>query len=138
MTCSRMSNETCRKATLVPTIPRDVAAAIESLRARGLNGPEIADRARCRYTQDDSLTLYAFAKSSEAAAATILVALVNGYEIEKTAEEAAHDRIRAVYRRKIYSTFFADPTKFSRDKGFAEGIKYTLNELGVKIEGVNA
>ncbi|CDN42009.1 MULTISPECIES: hypothetical protein [Paenibacillus] len=137
-----MSNETCRKTTLVPTIPRGVAAAIENLHVRhgyaiiaGLALIQPSDGGSCT---SDVAILRDYTKSSKEAAETLLAALVNGYEIEKTAEEAAHDRIRAVYRRKIYSTFFADPTKFSRDKGFAEGIKYTLNELGVKIEGVNA
>jgi hypothetical protein len=68
---------------------------------------------------------------------TLVRALYIGYDVEET----AHDRIRDTYKRRLAEGTFAhiDRTLVSsRSLAFADGIKFALNELGVKIEGVNA
>lgn len=67
--------------------------------------------------------------------ATLLRALVNGYEVEKTSEELAKEkreqaeetlRTRFVYLRRIGAMARAGE------------LRETLNTLGIEIEGVNA
>lgn len=66
---------------------------------------------------------------------TLLSALVNGYVVEKSAEELereAHDKIRMSYEHRSW------PTANIADQAYMEGVEVTLNTLGIKIEGVNA
>jgi len=69
---------------------------------------------------------------------TLLAALVNGYEREKTVEEVAHDRIRTAVEVRLTHAKHTTTTEAVRHTSFVNGIKFALRELGVKIEGVNA
>ncbi|MCD9024384.1 hypothetical protein [Cohnella silvisoli] len=127
-------------------LPRNVAEALEGLRRdycelSTLMG--IAFRPDGTYVTDRANIVRSFARTNPDA---FVSAIANGYEVEKTAEEladearqAAHGRIRAAYKHRHsrggslgYSNYDA------RCAGIANGIKFTLNELGVSISGVNA
>lgn len=110
----------------LPTIPKEVADAIEWYREHH-DLAEIISRVQLgTYYGEHTAALRSIPFD------TLLSALVNGYTVEKSAEELereAHDDIRHVYRL---------PTGTEYAEGFNEGIKFTLNKLGIKIEGVNA
>jgi hypothetical protein len=57
---------------------------------------------------------------------TLIRALYIGYEVEETPEE----RIKETFER-------FESSEVGREVGFAGGIKFVLNELGIKIDGVN-
>jgi hypothetical protein len=59
---------------------------------------------------------------------TLISALINGYEVEKTPEDKVHEFFEA----------FTNDTDDTFDAGVAYGISRTLNMLGIQIEGVNA
>ncbi|MCY9290783.1 DUF1642 domain-containing protein [Bacillus haynesii] len=67
---------------------------------------------------------------------TLAAALINGYEVEKTPEEKVREYYAANYQRH------EQPMPRSKDdfytSGVAEGVRNTLDSLGIKIEGVNA
>lgn len=110
----------------LPTIPKEVADAIEHYRKGGATNAQVIEYASIRYTSNEAKALRSVSVD------TIMSALVNGYVVEKSAEELereAHDDIRHAYRL---------PTGTEAAEGFNEGIKFTLNKLGIKIEGVNA
>jgi hypothetical protein len=56
----------------------------------------------------------------------LMEAIINGYEVEETPEE----RIKETFER-------FERSEVGREVGFAGGIKFSLNELGIKIEGIN-
>lgn len=116
-------------------ISHDLADAIESFRADGWSNARIVSAAFIRRNgvTARSRTVMEYAVNS---ADTLLVALVNGYEREKTADEIAHERIY-----NAYSACHANAVLFHggiSNSTFADGIKFALNELGITIEGVNA
>lgn len=124
-------NENQRTVTL-PTIPKEVADAIEAARKQGVCTGTIID------VRNDDFTL---AEVSGAVLRlisfdTLMSALVNGYVVEKSAEELereAHAKLRESYKRSWqlgWSTSYSE--------GRADGIRFTLETLGIKIEGVNA
>jgi len=126
-----------------PTLPRDVAVAIERKRNRtdGLPMWSNADfiDAYLRGIGDTQKTLRTISVD------TLMAALINGYEVEKSAEELAeearritHGRIRIRYDtcRRIERLGWLDSA--TEQSAFAAGMKYVLNELGEKIPGVNA
>jgi hypothetical protein len=120
-------NDNQRTVTL-PTIPREVADAIEAARRQGVCNGTIID------VRNDDFTL---AEVSGAVLRlipfdTLMSALVNGYVVEKSAEELvreAYDNIRKEYVDRPHSWYY---------DGRADGIIFTLHTLGIKIEGVNA
>jgi hypothetical protein len=119
-------NENQRTVTL-PTIPKEVADAIEAARKQGVCNATIID------VRNDDFTL---AEVSGAVLRlisfdTLMSALVNGYVVEKSAEELAHETIHSKYVRVSYADDF-------HAEGYARGIRFTLDTLGIKIEGVNA
>jgi hypothetical protein len=128
-----------------PTIPNDVADAIESFRKDG-NGnanmlrlvidPPIAHTSRrCALIQTIPFD-------------TLLAALVNGYEREQTAEQIAEAAVKAVHAelKRVYLKKRQD-ARLARGEGwmgddwrltaYADGIKFALDTLGVKITEVN-
>ena len=123
-------SENQRTITL-PVIPRKVAEAIEWARRKDEGFFDILDRVRDTGT-------YAGPNTNALRSIPLDVlasALVNGYTVEKSAEELereAHDRIRAKYRMRSVST------DLTADVSFTAGMMFALNELGIKIEGVNA
>jgi hydroxyethylthiazole kinase-like sugar kinase family protein len=127
-----MNNEVKRVA-----IPREVAEAIEKMRGiLGANNTQailtsVIDTGHCHGGCTKLLRTIPFD--------TLLAALVNGYSVEKSAEElaeeAAHNRIRNAHHRKMAEGIFEQR---GQALGFADGIKFTLNELNVNITEVNA
>jgi hypothetical protein len=109
-------------------LPREVAEALDSLRGKGYSNftilsyvinekyiahlPEIATIVKA-YERDN----FSFD--------TLLNALVNGYEIEKSPE----DKVREYYR-SLWSENRYDKPQLA--------IRKTLNLLGIKVPGVNA
>ena len=60
----------------------------------------------------------------------LATALIVGYEVEKT----THEVIAAEYVTSQQEWFY---NMHFHSKGFAEGIEFTLNTLGITIKGVN-
>ena len=67
---------------------------------------------------------------------TIAAALINGYEVEKTPEEKVREYYAANYQRHEQSMPRSKDDFYT--SGVAEGVRNTLDCLGIKIEGVNA
>jgi hypothetical protein len=122
-------NENQRTVTL-PTIPKEVADAIERMRLRGHSAEHITAVASRTGggLHRDTVTLQTIPFD------TLMSALVNGYVVEKSAEEQAYDTIREAHAERCDD--YASIGDYSG--GYADGIEFTLNELGIKIEGVNA
>jgi len=115
----------------LPTIPKEVADAIETARKQGACSGTIIDV----FTDEYTLPGVSGAVLRQVPLDTLLSALVNGYTVEKSAEELereAHDRIRQFYR--YHTTGVTD----EEDEAYADGVLDTLDTLGIKIEGVNA
>ncbi|WP_178023071.1 hypothetical protein [uncultured Paenibacillus sp.] len=117
------------------TIPAEVADAIEKLRKGYPWSNECiielranGGQAACRAKEAEALRSIPFD--------TLLAALVNGYEREQTEEERAHAAIRKLYVRHALGSDGYEATPLS--KAHADGINFTLNTLGIRIEGVNA
>ena len=125
-------NDNQRTITLV-SIPKDVADAIELASEVG------ADNATVLHVRDDDFAIVGLSGAVLRSIPfdTLMSALINGYVIEKSAEELereAHDKIRDAYafhERMNHSYYY-------HHDGYTDGIRYTLDTLGIKIEGVNA
>ncbi|PAD72392.1 hypothetical protein [Paenibacillus campinasensis] len=118
-------------AVTLPTIPKEVADAIETARKQGACNGTIID------VRNDDFTLAGVSGAVLRLISldTLLSALINGYAVEKSAEELereAHAAIREMYR--YHTTGVTD----EEDDAYADGVLDTLNTLGIKIEGVNA
>ncbi|MCG7383340.1 hypothetical protein [Paenibacillus sp. ACRRY] len=117
-----------------PVIPVEVADAIEILREDEVPHSNenilllraTGGKAECRVRAAEALRLIPFD--------TLLAALVNGYERELTGEE----RLAKAYRniRDEYQVCLFDGS--SEEISFANGMRYALDTLSIKIEGVNA
>ncbi|NYV67625.1 hypothetical protein HYI36_20310 [Bacillus sp. Gen3] len=68
---------------------------------------------------------------------TLMTALVNGYEVEKTPEEKVREYYEEIdsYRRQSKGFDSNASDEFHR---MCDAIRTTLDLLGIKIEGVNA
>ncbi|MBG9882737.1 hypothetical protein OIO07_03365 [Bacillus paralicheniformis] len=110
-----------------PVITKEQAEAIEQVRRWGhgdvLSGrPSTWGYSICELDKMDMLTLAA--------------ALINGYEVEKTPEEKVREYYAANYQRHEQSMPRSKDDFYT--SGVAEGVRNTLDSLGIKIEGVNA
>ncbi|ATH91715.1 hypothetical protein [Bacillus glycinifermentans] len=65
-----------------------------------------------------------------------LAALINRYEVEKTPEEKVREYYATNYQRHEQSLPRSKDDFYT--SGVAEGVRSTLDLLGIKIEGVNA
>lgn len=63
-------------------------------------------------------------------------ALINGYEVEKSPEQKVRDYYESNYAKHEKSKPFSGEDHYTT--GVSQGIKRTLEHLGIKIEGVNA
>jgi|GEM_PF-6305178 len=127
-----------------PTLPRAVADAIERKRAGSIEFPA--------WSNADFIEAYLHGIGETQRALrtipvdTLMAALINGYEVEKSAEELAEEarqrtkeRIRLKRDEWMYKVRYArDSSEVFRHLSFIDGMKYVLNELGEKIPGVNA
>lgn len=137
----------------VPVIPRNVVAAIEELKGTrsSIGIVRMVDRGS---DTNSAKTIRSWCEKGHADGDyhrydTLLTALVNGYEIEKTAEELAEEQ-RQTAHHKIAEQYVCKRQRHAELRlsslshtaasalGYADGIKYTLNELDIKISGVNA
>jgi len=119
-----------QRTITLQTIPQEVADAIEWARKRDGDTDGIVRHAVDTFNYVGPQTEVLRSIPFE----TLLSALVNGYVIEKSAEELAHDAIRTRY---LYLKHNADNGGTYAREAASETIK-TLNILGIKIEGVNA
>jgi hypothetical protein len=108
------------------TLPREVAEAIVGLRRLGNSTERIVKAASGELNGERSRILFHFAKETEENYDLILIALVNGFVVEKLPEEIIRDD---------YEQY--DPGSLEYRLGFRWGVEKTLNTLGIKIEGVN-
>ena len=116
-----------------PTIPNEVADVIEALRGVQL------------YSDEEIISIImlsggTFVKTLRSIPFdTLMAALVNGYDREITEEERFHREIRVKYVEKRSTARLMGHAWHSREtSAYADGIVFTLNTLGIKIEGVNA
>jgi hypothetical protein len=110
------------------TLPQAVAEAIEDLRALGFRNRDILD-VISEGTGNESLrhTVAAIADYANDQFDDLLHALVAGYTVERTPEEEIRSYFEGLEERvDDYSD------------GLHDGIKYVLDQLDIKIEGVNA
>jgi hypothetical protein len=134
---------------LVPTMPRQVAEAIEYLRNNGWRDCDLVctnefldtEHLPCVPAGHNGRPIADYLAQSAGNLVTYAAAIVNGYEVEKSAEELAegerrrrHDRFRTLYctvrdRRGAGSDFF---------DAYSLGVSQTLSALEIEIEGVNA
>lgn len=112
-------------------LPRDVAEAISNLQQRRANY-EIVRSVFGGYAGDDpnENKIFRWARVNDERFTELLSALVNGYEVEKSPE----DKVREYYDDiRALSEKYEEPY----DKGTVDGIKFTLDALGITIEGIN-
>ncbi|WP_079709740.1 hypothetical protein [Paraliobacillus ryukyuensis] len=74
---------------------------------------------------------------SEAGYEKYFTALINGYKIEKTPKDKLLEHYKKLQTRREYYLNQEDHQRDSMTKIEQYGIKYTLNTLGIKIEGIN-
>lgn len=121
-------------------LPKEVAEAIEKLRAEKMNNYAImvcAQHAKC---DENLLVIQDWAFDCEAYSGNtdkLMRALVNGYEIEKTPEENVREYYESIERMAKRMHERADHEEESHALSELVGIKTTLNKLGIAIEGVN-
>ncbi|WP_054958436.1 hypothetical protein [Paenibacillus dakarensis] len=128
-----MSNENQRNTATItlPTIPRQVAEAIERIRTQH---PDLCDVIELALDAQEGYP-HTPPEFRVIPFDTLMSALVNGYTVEKSAEELereAHNAIRESF--DYHTTGFTD----DGDDAYVDGMLDTLNTLGIKIEGVNA
>lgn len=118
-----------------PTIPNEVADVIENLRdpesGHIFSNAEIASVALRTGGGLPLDTKILQTISFD----TLMAALVNGYERELT-EEQRHQKIKEQY--ELYRLCAGHYDTSHEDAAHADGIRHTLNMLGIQIEGVNA
>lgn len=121
-------------------LPRKVADSVKHYRDAGCTNSNIMARVITMnfYNEPFADELYEWANKGRGKnREKLMEALVNGYEVEKTPEEKILD-----YYHEQYMYFQA--YSLERDRGKAmvydakiDGIKNTLNMLGIEIEGIN-
>jgi hypothetical protein len=109
-----------------PVISAEVADAIERARKHRWSNERIA-----QFVLDPDHTMVGVLALHTIPFDTLLAALINGYEREKSPEDIRHEEIRKEFVWRNGSI-----TEYS--SGMADGIRYAVAMLGVKIEGVNA
>lgn len=117
-------------------IPHNVADAIEKLRTG--TGVQYDNARIVAVTQNENFNGETPVALRTIPFDTLLAALVNGYEREKTAEEIAEEERQSCYAsvRDYYNIFEGvNPIAYEARR---YAIKGTLNLLGISIEGVNA
>lgn len=121
-------------------VPKDVAKAIEELRARGYSNWNVIDMAQGALYSEPDLTLkaWAFDGEMEGTPDKLIEALVNGYTVEQTPEEKVREYYMSVERLAKKAHLEADHESEWPLLDELLGIERTLDILGIKIEGVNA
>jgi hypothetical protein len=119
-------------------LPKEVAEAIGSVKEFYTNaeiiGTIVTDRG-CTAYGSQIPTLIEYSRKAEGNLDALMSALVNGYEIEKTPEEKVcefFDYLETQYRENLLNR---DASKYHLA---IVTLKRVLNDLGIKIAGVNA
>ncbi|SER88658.1 DUF1642 domain-containing protein [Psychrobacillus sp. OK032] len=119
------------------TLPSEVIEAIEELRTLEFTNAEILMCA-VNHTQPHTATTYTLYEwaSANKSEDKLMQALVSGYEVEKSPK----DKVREYYEdiRMLPANLGMTTPTIIRAEGAMEGIRETLDILGIKIEGVNA
>ena len=111
-------------------IPAKVAEAIETIRDLYPETAtyEIAKRVTDLFTYHSAL----FDTLRSIPFGDLMDAVVNGYETERTAEDAIREEYTAMITEQ------GSPQLMARNQAYASGIVFTLNALEIYIGGVNA
>lgn len=112
-------------------VSKEVAEAIEDVRSVNYTDFQIIRD----IVEDEGKTAYGtkmpvlikFAKYSTENQQTLILALANGYEVEKSPEE----ELASIYKYYKFEAYTTDMT------AYADGIARAVSTLGLKIEGVN-
>ncbi|MBO0602758.1 hypothetical protein I2483_13905 [Sporosarcina sp. E16_3] len=110
------------------TLPREVVEAIELSKSQG-----DVERMVAIVAEKDPIGYERFATIMRLDLFTLMKALVNGYEVEKSPEE----KVREYYNAKGSKRRFADQYDRGYAYGILEGIERTLDLLGIEIGGDN-
>jgi len=123
-----------------PTLPREVADAIESMRKEGHGNFTIMRLAQGSIFDGPLRTIQYFAFNGENGGTPdiLMSALINGYEIEKLPEDHVKDYFNRLNELAKQCHEKADHEQESEFLAEITGVTHTLNLLGIKIEGVNA
>jgi hypothetical protein len=120
-------------------LPKEVAEAIEQMRRSGMNDLHIAASIQDRCL-DQAVRIHRWIDNQDdykTASETVLLALVNGYEVKYTPEQ----QLRTYYEELKRSEDFMESTNRGSGSQFRQGwlsVESTLRILGIKIEGINA
>lgn len=114
-----------------PTLPKEVAEAIERLRADGYSNEDIVWNHAFGNEDDYNDAIYSYSSVNFDG---LITALVNGYKVEQTPEEKVREYFER-HKRKCYVTTGVEHTEHLST---VLAISHTLYLLGKKIEGVNA
>lgn len=119
----------------IPVIPREVAEAIEYLRkdCRVYDAVILRNALSGQYGTTACPKRRAVGDFANNKTTVLAAALVNGWTVEKTPEEAVFLYYRNIYEKLTYT----DVDVAERNAGISAVIS-TLNLLGIEIEGVNA
>jgi hypothetical protein len=129
----RMNNEKV-------TVTKAVADAIETLRANWKLDENIIDSYVNYGSYHHHWESHMITLRKGVTLDTLIRALYIGYDVEKTAGEVAHEKIRRAYDKRDH---FAQSRALSNRnytfrRGYRDGVRDTLDTLGIQIEGVNA
>lgn len=119
-----------------PIIPREVAEAIESLRKSGATNEQIlhsAFAANCgTVTTREQYEIFRYRVNNFE---TFVRAVIDGYEVDETPEDMIRKRYEGT---KYLRCLTVDPSDASNHDAYMAGMRFVLDTLGIKIEGVNA
>jgi hypothetical protein len=122
-----------------PTLPREVANAIESLRNEGRDNYSIIRIifGTPKSQLETDIQSFAYEISDKKNVDLLMSALINGYEVEQSPE----DKLREYYADIIdiqerYKGI--DTTAWACCNEKLVSVRRTLNILGIKIDGINA
>ncbi|ETB71311.1 hypothetical protein [Bacillus paralicheniformis] len=119
-----------------PLITKEQAGAIEQVRRWGHGDDWILASHADVLSGRPSTWGYSICELDKMDMLTLAAALINGYEVEKTPEEKVREYYAANYQRHEQSMPRSKDDFYT--SGVAEGVRNTLDSLGIKIEGVNA
>jgi Protein of unknown function (DUF1642) len=118
-------------------LPREVAEAIEKIREKGGRNYAII-RAAIKLSEastEEKVISDWVAENFQDNLDALIIALVNGYEIEKSPE----DKVREYYEemREVFKSTIDGSYDEEYLRGIMHGVVKTLNLLGIKVPGVN-
>jgi len=123
-------------------VPKEVAEAIEHFRTKGASNFAITRLVHGAIHSEPEMTIKRWALGFKSSGLDELMrALINGYEVEKSAEELQTEReaeLSRKYQEYKRHRSRADGYNYYYYDGIMDGIYRALITIGIKIEGVNA